>query len=208
MDTNSLEAVPPDPLITVEPAPSGHRGSDWAHAQNAAPIPVPVPVAVPVECPHRVTVWDLKGSNQIVFAVAALLVFASGLLGFAGLAIAVSAAIVSMVEPDVRSFITFVALTLLTRMLIAGFLACVRVWKRLHRPDLIALGLSVIAPLGVFAMVAFMMTHGAPAWVLLLGVPPVAVTVVLGYFRAVLYHPGTCGYHPWLPVRIQQLVKA
>ncbi|GAA2168974.1 MULTISPECIES: hypothetical protein [Glycomyces] len=206
MDTNSREAVTPDPLITVEAAPSGHRGVDWTPAQNAAPIPVPV--AVQVECPHRITVWDLKGANQIVFAVAALLVFASGLLGFAGLAFAVAAAIVSMVEPEVTSFIAFAALALLTRMLIAGFLACVRIWKQLHRPDLIALGLSVIAPLAVFAIAVFMMTHGAPAWVLLLGVPPVAVMVVLGYFRAVLYHPGTCGSHPWLPVKIQQLVRA
>lgn len=142
METNSREAVPPDPLITVEPAPSGQRGADWTHARDA----VPVPVAVPVECPHRITVWDLKGANQIVLAVAALLVFASGL--------------------------------------------------------------SVIAPLAVFAIAVFMMTHGAPAWVLLIGVPPVAVMVVLGYSRAVLYHPGTCGSHPWLPVKIQQLVRA
>lgn len=206
MDTNSREAAPPDPLITVEPAPSGHRGVDWTHAQNAAPVPDLV--AVPVECPHRITVWDLKGSNQVVFAFAALLVFASGLLGFAGLAFSIAAAVLSMVEPEVASFVAFAALALLTRMLIAGFLACVRIWKRLHRPDSIALGLSVIAPLAVFAIAVFMMTHGAPAWVLLLGLPPVAVMVVLGYFRAVLYHPGTCGYHPWLPVKIQQLVRA
>jgi hypothetical protein len=201
MDTISFEAASPDPLITVEPAQSGHRGADWAHAQNAGPMSVPV--AAPVECPHRVKVRDLKGANQIVFAVAAPLVFASGLLGFAALPFAIAAAIVSMVEPGVPSFIGSEVLAL-----IAGFLACLRVWKRLHRPDMTACVSSAIATAVLFAVLAFMMTHGSPAWVLLFGVPPVVVTVVLGYFRAVLYHPGTCGYHPWLPVRIQQLVKA
>jgi hypothetical protein len=206
MDTNSFEAAPPDPLITVEPAPSGHRGADWAHAQNAGPMLVPV--AAPVECPHRVKVRDLKGANQIVFAVAAPLVFASGLLGFAALPFAIAAAIVSTVEPEVPSFIGSEVLALIAWMLIAGFLACLRVWKQLHRPDMTACVSSAIASAAMFAAFAFMMTHGSPAWMLLFGVPPVAVMVVLWYFRAVLYHPSTCGYHPWLPVRIQQLVKA
>jgi hypothetical protein len=197
MDTNSLEAAPPDPLITVEPAPSGHRGADWTHAQNAAPIPVPV--VVPAECPHRVKARDLKASNKLVFAIAAILVYASGFLGFASLPFAVAAAIVSMLKPDVKSFIAFVALTLLTRMLIAGFFACLRVWKRLHRPDLIAFALGTIAPAAVFAIIGFMLTRGGPAWVLLFGVPPVAVMIVLWYFRAVLYPRETCANYPWLP---------
>jgi len=201
MDTNSLEAVPPEPLITVEPALSGDRGGDWAHAQHLGPHPV----APPGRCPHRVRVRDLKASARIAFAVAALLVWVSGLVGFAGLLSSVVMAVGSFVEAQPASFIAGLIAVFINAALVSGFLVCVRVWRSLHRPGRLVPVCGTIAALLVFVMGGYMVVAGAPPWLLLVAVP-LAPMFVLIYFRAVLYNPGTCGYHPWLAEPVLRLV--
>jgi hypothetical protein len=203
MDTNSLEAVPPEPLITVEPASGPDRGPDWAHAQNIAPRPV----AVPGRCPHRVRVRDLKTSKKIVFVLTVPLICASALLGFAGLLFSVLMTIMGLTQADPALFIIGSILVFVTSDLVLGFVACLRVWRSLHRPRRLVCVLSAITPLIFLALLAFMVIGGGPAWVLLFAVPPAATMIVLWYFRAVLYYPSTCGYHPWLPEKILQMIE-
>jgi hypothetical protein len=204
MDTNSLEADPPEPLITVEPAPSEDRGADWAHAQHLGPHPV----APPGRCPHRVRVRDLKASSKIVFTLTVPLMCGSALLGFAGLIFGLLMTGAGFAKAEPALFIIGPIIVVASAVFESGFIVCVRVWRGLHKPGRLVCVLNTVAPAMLLMLAAFLKLGGGPAWLFLFGVPPMAVMVVLWYFRAVLYHPGTCGYHPWLPVRIQQLVKS
>lgn len=195
----------PDPLITVEPAPfASEAGNDpgWAHARHIAPFRV----VAPGECPHRVRVRDLKASRKIVFLLAALPVYGSALLSlvgmpFGGLMVGMGAA-----DSDLTMLVVGAVMAALAAALVFGFVACVRVWRRLHRPGLLVCVLSsAVLPLALFFGGALAFGFSLP-W-LLVAAPPVAPMIVLWYFRAVLHPRETCANYPWLPLKILAMLK-
>jgi hypothetical protein len=203
MDTNSREAAPPDPLITVEPAPSGHRGVDWTPVQDTGPYPI----LAPGPCPHRVRVRDLKASSKIVFTLTVPLMYGSALLGFAGLIFGLVMTGAGFAKAEPALFMIGPILVVVTVVLGCGFVVCLRVWRSLHKPGRLVCVLNTIAPAMFLVLAAFLIGGGGPMWLLLFALPPMVTTTILWFFHAVLYPSGTCGAYPWLPAKIQRLLE-
>jgi hypothetical protein len=201
MDSEPPEAAMPGPLITVEPAPfesDAGEESGWAHGRRVAAYRA----VAPGECPHRISVRDLQGSKQIVFLLAAVPVYGSALQSLLSLVFGGVMIGKGFGESDAMMILVGSVMAVLAATLVVGFVACVRVWRGLHRPELAVCVLStVVSPL-ILAFVAALAYGGGWPWLMLLVVPPVAPMLVLWYFRTVLHSRETCAGYPWLPASI------
>lgn len=205
MDSEPPDAALPGPRITVEPAPfEPGAGADtgWAHGRRAANRAAPFRVVAPGECPHRLSVRDLKGSNRIAFVLAAVPVFGTALQSLLSLVFGGVMVGIGFGESDATMLLVGSAMAVLAAMLVVGFVACVRTWRGLHRPELAVCVLGTIAPPLILAFVAMLAYGGGWPWLMPLVVPPVAPMLVLWYFRTVLHSRETCADYPWLPARI------
>lgn len=195
----------PDPLITVEPAPfapGAAQDAGWARLGAADPQAI-----APGGCPHRVRVRELKAPMQILFTVTALLVCGSALVALAGLLFTGVMVGIAIGDWHPVGYVLLPLLAGLFGQMLFGFIACVRVWRRLHRPGLLVCVLSTIAPPLVLAFVALIADSTTP-WLMLAVVPPVAPMIVLWYCRSALYSARTCAGHPWLPPQIHAMRRA
>jgi MFS family permease len=164
--------------------------------------------AAPGPCPHRIRWRDLKTTWKLLFAAIAVLVSGTLPLAFIGLFVAGGLFVaVGIAESDTLALIFAVILAAAVTPLLVGFVSYVRIWRRLHRPGLLVCVLTTVATLLMAGGAGAAAIATPDVWVIALVIPPLALVVVLWYFRAVLYPRSTCADYPWFPARVLTLLR-
>ncbi|THV21685.1 hypothetical protein [Glycomyces paridis] len=200
MHIEPLEPARTEPRITVEAAPAEADGGVGARsAREGRPTRS--------LCPHRIRLRDLRAGPVAVFAVAAPLVFAAMAVAAATLLIAAVLGALGVDRSEPAMLVAAVFLAALAAQFALGAAACVRAWRRLHRPGVLGCVLTTVAA-GVFPLIVGVVAAGNGwAWLTLVVVPPLATMTVLWYLRSATLDRATCVQYPWPPPRLQSLLK-